>query len=140
MPFLLQVSPARTSAFSETLPLKPLRTEVDQHQMVVRAAGDNVEAGALQGLGERARIVDDVLRVDLEIGAKGFAEGHGLGGDDVHQRTALEARKHRRVDLLRHVLVVGEDQAAARTAERLVGRRGHDMGMRKRRRVRATGN
>ena len=140
MPFLLQVSPARTSAFSETLPLQPLRAQVDQHQVVVGAARDDVEAEALQLLGERAGVLHDVLRVDLEVGAKRLAEGDRLRGDHMHQRPALQAGEDRGVDLLRHLLVVGEDQAAARAAQRLVRRRGHDMRMRDRRRMRAAGD
>ena len=55
----------------------------------------------------------------------------------MHQRPALQAGEHRRVDLLRHVLVVGEDQPAARTAQRLVRGRRDYMRMRDRRRMRA---
>ena len=91
--------------------------------MVVGAAGDDVEAGALQRVGERSRVLDDVLRVDLEVRPQRLAEGDRLAGDHMHQRPALQAREDRRVDLLGDVLVVGEDQAAARAAQRLVRRR-----------------
>ena len=64
MPFLLQVSPARTSAFSETLPVTLFGPQVDQHQMVVGAARHDVEAEALQLLGERPGVLHDVLRID----------------------------------------------------------------------------
>ena len=100
--------------------------------MVVGAAGDDVEAGAPQRFGKRAGVLDDVLRIDLEVRSKRLGEGDGLAGDDMHERAALEAGEDRRVELLRHVLVIGEDEAAARAAERLVGGRGDDMGMRKR--------
>ena len=38
MPFLLQVMWARPSAASAALPVRPLRRQIDQHQMVVGAA------------------------------------------------------------------------------------------------------
>ena len=58
----------------------------------------------------------------------------------MHQRPALQAGEHRRVDLLAEFLVVGEDEAAARAAQRLVRGRGHDMGVRERARMRAAGD
>jgi hypothetical protein len=44
----------------------------------------------------------------------------------VHERPALDIGEHRAVDRLRE-LRVGEDHPAARTAERLVRRRRHDL-------------
>ena len=55
----------------------------------------------------------------------------------MHQRAALQAGEHRRVDLLGELLVVGEDHAAARAAQGLVRGRGDDMGVRERRGMRA---
>src|SRR5258705_420252 len=43
-----------------------LGTEVAQHQMRVGPAGDDVEAGRLQGLGQDFRVVDDGTGVALE--------------------------------------------------------------------------
>ena len=60
------------------------------------------------------------------------AEGHGLAGDDVFQRSSLLAGEDSGVDLLRNVGLIGEDDAAAGTAEGLVRRRGHDVGVRDR--------
>ena len=70
----------------------------------------------------------------------GHLETDGLGGDHVFQRTALLAGEHRRVDLLGDVGVVGEDDTAAGTTEGLVGRGGHDVGVRHRRRVQPGGD
>ena len=44
MPFLLQVMWARPRAASAALPVSFFGTEVDEHQMVVGAAGDDGEA------------------------------------------------------------------------------------------------
>ena len=58
----------------------------------------------------------------------------------MHQRAALHAREHRGIELLRQFLIVGEDGAAARPAQRLVRRRGDDVGMRERARMHAAGH
>src|ERR1700757_2817094 len=105
--------------------------------MVVSAAGYEFEAGVLEGRGERPGVVDDLPRIDFEFWSQGFAEGDGLRCDDMHQRSALEAREHRGIDLLRDVGVIGQDKAAARTAQGLMSRRGDDMRVREWRGVRA---
>src|SRR5580704_2903735 len=107
-----------------------LGPQIDQHDVAVGAARDDFQAAFAERRGQRARIVDDVLSIDLEVGPERLAEGDGLGGDDVHQRPALQAGEHRRVDLLADLGVGRQHHAAARAAQGLVGRRRHDMGMR----------
>ena len=58
----------------------------------------------------------------------------------MHQRPALHAGEHRRVELLRDLLVIGQDHAAARPAQRLVRRRRHDMRVREWRGMHAGGD
>ena len=120
--------------------LQTLRPQVDQHQMVIGAAGNNLEAVRTQRFRQRLGVLDDVLGVDLEIRLQRFLEGHRLRRDDVHQRAALQAGEDRRIQLLGDRLVVAQDQAAARTTERLVRGRGGDMGIGHRRGMHATGN
>ena len=93
-----------------------------------------------QRLAERLGVVDHALDVELEVGLQRLAEGDGLGGDDVHQRAALQAGEHRRVDLLADLLVIGQHHAGARAAQRLVRRGGDDMGVRQRARMQARGD
>jgi hypothetical protein len=57
----------------------------------------------------------------------------------VHQRPALQAGEDGRIDRL-FVLGLHQDDAAARTAQRLVRGRGHDIGVRHRVRVETGGN
>ncbi len=90
--------------------------------------------------GERLGVVDDLARIDLEVGLQRLAEGDGLGGDDMHQRAALKAGEDRRIDLLGDVRVIGQDKAAARAAQGLVRRRGDDMGVREGRGMHAAGD
>ena len=108
MPFLLQVMWARPSAASATLPVRRFGPQIDQHQMVVGAAGDDLAAARFAAFRPAPwRSSTTACGIDAELGLQRLAERHGLGGDDVHQRAALQAREHRRVDLLRQVRVVG---------------------------------
>ncbi|MPL75491.1 hypothetical protein SDC9_21315 [bioreactor metagenome] len=120
--------------------LHALRAQVDQHHMGVGAAGDDVEAALHQLVGERLRVQHDLLGVVLELRTQRFAEGHGLAGDDMHQRAALDAREDRRVHLLGDLFVVRQDHAAARAAQRLVGGGGDHIRMREGRGVLAAGH
>ena len=96
--------------------------QVNQHQVVVRAAGNQLHAAGrqlgLQGLG----VLDDLAGVlALELRLQRLAEADGLGGDDVLQRAALRAGEDGGVDALDQLLVVGQNQAAAWGRQRLVG-------------------
>ena len=101
--FLLTVMPAASSACSAILPVTPLRGDVDEHQVIVGAAGDEAEAGRLQLLGQRLGVGDHLRGVRLELRLQRLAEGDRLGGDDVHERPALHAGEDGRVDLLRPI-------------------------------------
>ncbi len=108
--------------------------QVDQDEVDVRAAGQHLHAGlggvlGEEAVGEQLRALDGGRLPGLELLRRGDLQRDGLGGDHVLQRAALHAREHRRVDLLA-VLLAGEDQPAARAAERLVRRRGDDVGVR----------
>ena len=71
------------------------RPEVDQCEMGVGAAGDEIGAALLEAAGERLGVGDHRLGVGLEVGLQRLAERHRLGGNDVHQRAALEAGEDR---------------------------------------------
>jgi hypothetical protein len=58
----------------------------------------------------------------------------------MHQRAALNAREDRRVHLFRDLVVIGQDHAAARAAQGLVGGRRRHMGMREGAGVKARGH
>lgn len=107
--------------------------QVDQDQVHVRAAGEDGDAlvldvGAGQTLGEDAGAGQGP---DLPVGellGGGDLERGGLGGDHVHERAALLAGEDRGVELLGELLL-GQDQAGAGAAERLVHGGGHDVGV-----------
>ena len=105
--------------------------EVDQHQVVVGAAGDDPEALAGQGGGQGPGVADDALGVGAEARLGRLVEAHRLGGDDVHQRAALHAGEDGLVDGL-GVLLPAEDRPAPGAPHRLVGGEGDDVGVRHR--------
>ena len=91
------------------------------------------DIGAGQTLGEDLGAGQGALLAVLELLGAGDLEGDGLGGDGVHQRPALLAGEDGGVELL-GPLLLGQDQAGARPAERLVD------GARTRRRRTGTGD
>ena len=108
--------------------------------MVIRSAADQVDAAGHQRVREDCGVLHDLRLIVLEFIVQRLAEGHRLGGDDVHQRTALGAREHGAVYLLRDLLVVGEDDAAARSAHGLVGGHGDHVRVGQRIRVLSAGH
>ena len=96
--FLLTVMCARPSAASASLPVMFFGAQVDQEHVAVGAARDDAQAALGEHRGHGARVVQHLLLVGLELGLERLAERHRLGGDDVHQRPALQAREDRAVD------------------------------------------
>ena len=69
--FLFTVMPHSVpSASSACLAGEPQRRDVGQHQVVVGAAADQPHAAGHERLGQGLGIVDDLLRVLLELGRK----------------------------------------------------------------------
>ena len=112
---------------------------VDEEQVVVRAARHEARAGGGERPGERCRVDDRPALVLSERVGAGLEQRDGLGRDDVHERAALRAREDRLVDRGREARAA-EHQAATRSAQRLVGRRRDDVGVRERARVEARGD
>ena len=104
--------------------------DVDEHQVVVGAAGDQVAAPGQEALGQRLGVVGDLLGVAAEGVLAGLGEGDGLGGHHVRERAA-EHHRAAAVDA-GGVLLGGQHDAAARAAQRLVRGGGDDVGVRDR--------
>ena len=107
--------------------------------MVVGAAGDNAvpefrEAGC-KGFG----VIHDLLGVVAEIGLQGLLETNRLRGDDMHERSALHARKNLAVDLLGEFFFA-HHKTGTRSAQALVCRRRDKVGIREWRGVHAAGD
>ena len=114
--------------------------EIQKHQVVVRAAADQVDAACKQGVRKNCGVLHDLCLVILEFIVQRLSQRHCLGRDDVHQRAALGAREHGAVDLLRDLLVVGEDDAAAGSAHGLVGGHGDHVRVGQRVRMQSAGH
>ena len=99
--------------------------------MIVGAAAHQPESGCRQRARQCLRIRHNLALVLGEARLGGFLQAHRFGGDDVHQRSALNAWKHRAIEIF-GVLLAAQDQAAARAAQRLVRRRGDEIGVRHR--------
>ena len=104
--------------------------QVDQQQVVVRAAGDQLHAAGGQLGFKRLRVLNYFAGILLELRLQRLAKADGLRGDDVLQRAALRAGEDGGVDALDDILVVRQNQAAAGAAQRLVGRGGDHVGVR----------
>ena len=81
-----------------------LRAQVDEHAVVVRSAGDDLVTLVDEGLGHDGGVLLHLRLVGLVFGLQRLLEGHGLGGNDVLQRSALDAGEDGRVEQLRHLL------------------------------------
>ncbi len=98
--------------FGGDLPVQAFRTEIHEHEVVIRAAADDAVAVLGEAAGERLGVADDLLRVGLEGRIERFAEAHRLGSDDVLQRPALNAREDLGIDAFCELLLADDDAAA----------------------------
>ena len=145
MPFLLTVIPISSSRSLGLLAGDPERRDVDEHEVVVRPARDDPRAQAGKGLCQDTGVGHRPALVLAEALLRRQLERDGLAGDDVHERTTLDAREDRLVDgsaeeslesrevgrvQLRRQLASREDEPAARAAQRLVRGGRDDVGMR----------
>ena len=107
--------------------------------MIVRAPRQESEAAAQERIRQRLGVDHDLPLVVAEGGGRGLVQRDRLGGDHVHQGTALVAREDRTVDRLR-ILLAEQDHAAPRAAQRLVGGGGDEVGVRHGRGMKACGH
>lgn len=77
-----------------------LVAQIDEEEMTVGSAGDQFVAAFDENLAEAPGVSDDLLLVGPEFGPKRLAEGDGLGEDDMAERPALKAGKHRPVEFV----------------------------------------
>ena len=117
--------------------LGELGTQVNEHRVVIRTAGDDLIALLHERLRHDGCVGLDLPLIHLEVLRQGLAERNGFGGDDMLQRAALRSGEHGAVEQRAHLLdlalrrclaprvvkiLAHEDHAATRTTERLMGR------------------
>ena len=124
----LVTMPASSSADSAWRPVSPNDGHVDQHEVVVGAAGDQPGAALQQPVGQRDGVVGDRLRVGAERRLPRLGQRDRLGRHHVPERAA----EHHRAAAVDRVgeLRLAQHHAAARAAQRLVRRGGRDVGVR----------
>ena len=115
MVFLFTVMPTSSSRCSYSLAGEAKVPGVHQNQMVVRAAGDQPEALLDQLFRQNPGVGSHLPPIGPELRLQRLAQAHGLGGDDMLQRTALCAGEHGGVDLFVQVVVIAQDHAAPGT-------------------------
>ena len=102
--------------------------EVDQHQVVVGAATGKFESALREPRRQRLGVVYYLLLICLEFRLQGFLESHRLGGNNVHQRAALNSGEYLGVQGFCKFLST-EDHAATRSTQGLVGGGGDEFGI-----------
>ena len=85
---------ARQRGFS-VLARDALGAEIQQEHVRVGAARNDAKPALLQYFRQNTRVLENALLIDHEIAGHRLAKCRGFGGDDVHQRTALDPRKDR---------------------------------------------
>ena len=88
----LVTMPESSSADSACRPVSPNVRHVEQHQVVLGAAGDQLRAPPLQAVGERDGVVGDRLRVGPERGLPRLGERYRLRRHHVAERAAEHHR------------------------------------------------
>ena len=99
MVFLFTVMPARPERRFGLLARQPSREDIDEHQVIVGAAGHEAEARVREARREARGVGDDLLLIRLECRRECLSEADRLSRDDVHERAALHAGEHRAVDV-----------------------------------------
>ncbi len=116
--------------------------EVDKHEVVIGAAGDDLVSFGYKGIGHGLCVGDHLFAVVDVFGMQVFTEGNSLGGDHMLERTALGAGENGAVKYGAHHLhfalgcglspwvrevFAHHDHTAAWTAQGFVGGGGHDV-------------
>lgn len=115
MAFLLTVMCALPKAASAAL-LNFHRLQVDEENVAFGAAGNDAQTAFDQFFRHGGSIDFHLFCVLFELGLQRFFKRYGFGGDDVHQRTALQAWEDGRVQCFFVGIVAAQNHAAARAA------------------------
>ena len=93
--FLFTVMSALPSSFSATLPVRKFSAQIDEHQMVVSTARDDLVAAPDEGVTHCGGIGEHLLLIVHELRLLRLKEGYCLRGDTVLKRTALNSGEYR---------------------------------------------
>ncbi|CWS34438.1 Uncharacterised protein [Neisseria meningitidis] len=116
------------------------RLQVDEENVAFGAAGNDAQTAFNQLFRHGGCIDFHLFCVLFELGLQCFFKRHGFGGDNVHQRAALQAWEDGRVQRFFVGIVAAQNYAAARTAQGFVGGGGNEVAEWHRVGIFATGN
>ncbi len=102
--------------------------------MVVRSIGNKAEPEIFKLFRQCFRILNDLALVLFELFREGFLKSYSLGGNDMHEGTALGTREHTTSQNL-GVPLLAHNQTAPGPPKGFVGGRGHKLADRYRCRV-----
>ena len=108
--------------------------------MAFSTAGNDAQAAFDQLFRHRCGIDFHLFRVLFELGLQRFFKRYGFGGDDVHQRAALQAWEDGGIQRFFVGIVTAQNHTAARTAQGFVGGGGDEVAEWYRVGIFATGN
>ncbi|MPM95524.1 hypothetical protein SDC9_142679 [bioreactor metagenome] len=89
--------------------------------MIIGPAGHDPKALIGECVAQCLGILDDLLLIFCKLRTGGFLKSHRLGGDNVHQRTALHTREHSLVNFFSKGLLA-QDKTAPWAAQGFMGR------------------
>jgi hypothetical protein len=121
------------------IPASPRRDSAYHEKVAVRAPGDDAITELFEQRAHLPRVADGQGLAPAKLVARRFPERHRLRGNHVHERPSLNPGEDGPVDVARMALPA-EDEAAPGPAQRLVRRKGHEIGMRDGIRVLAGGD
>ena len=136
--FLLEVMPARSRTRSDGLAGHSGCGQVEQDQVGVGPAGNDRHPAVSQNRGQLRGVALHLVGVAPEFRLQRLAQADRLRRYDLRVEAALNAWKDGGLQLPLPALLACEDHAAAGTPEGLGSGCGDDIGVRYRRRVRAT--
>ena len=134
MAFLLTVMPARSRASSAFPAGEAVGAQVHQDEVGVGAPGHQAVTPFQEFLGQGPGVGHGLVLIVFEGRRQGLLEGHGLGGNDVHQGAALNPGKDLAIQGFA-IFGLGQDESAPGSPQGLVGggsdkvRHQHGIGM-----------
>ena len=91
--------------------------------MRVRPAGNKIQPAFFQRFAHNFGILDNLRRIFLKLRGQIFAKTYRFCRNHMHQRTTLRSRKDSGINFLGNLGIIRQNHAAARAAQRFVGRR-----------------